>query len=145
MELLHPWAEYARLQNNLSRECRVSDRSWGIEAGMDHILTVATIAAPCQSEINQVIATARRRERYRGSRQADMPEDLATPHPETVLVARSELKFICKQVSNDNFKLLKAVASGVDYDRLSKLMGSSPETLRARVSRLRKEVRALVA
>ncbi len=145
MELPHPWAAYVRLQNNLTRESRLGDRSWGIEAGMDYILNTAIAAPPSHSEMSQVIATARRRERHRGSRQVDMPEDLATPHPEAGLHAHHELLVIRTNISNDNWELLKAAADGVEYADLSKMTGRSPETLRARVSRLRKEVRALVA
>ena len=94
MELPHPWAAYERLQNTLTRESRLGDRSWGIEAGMDYILNAAVAASPSQSEIDQAIATARRRERHRGSRQVDMPEDIASSHPEAALHARHELLVI---------------------------------------------------
>jgi hypothetical protein len=109
-DLPHPWGMYARLQNNLQREYRVGDRSWGTEAGMDHIL--ASGVPPTEDEVNQVIATGRRRERHRGSRRESLPEDIATAHPEHALSARSELAAIRRKVGDRNWDLLTALAVG---------------------------------
>jgi hypothetical protein len=73
---------YARLQTNLHRHYRVGDRSWGTEAGMDRILESACNAPPAEDEVNQIIATTRRRERHRASRRERLLDDIATVHPE---------------------------------------------------------------
>ena len=110
-DLPHPWGMYARLQNNLRREHRVSDRSWGTEAGMDHILGLASDVPPTEDEIKQVIASSRRRERHRGSRREPLLEDIATAHPEVALSARNELAAIPRKVGDCNWDLLMAVGN----------------------------------
>lgn len=137
-DLPHPWGIYARLQDNLRREHRVGDRSWGTEAGMDHILDAAAGLPPAEDDVNLAIATGRRRERHRGSRR-DYPllEDFATPHPQDALNARRELAEIRCSVGNDNFELLTAVAIGWGYKEISVAMLIPLGLARVRVSRLR--------
>src|SRR5271165_5974285 len=101
-DLPHPWGMYAHLQNNLRREYRVGDRSWGTEAGMDYILDSASGLPPTEEEINHVIATSRRRERHRGSRREPLLEDVATVDPEGALTARRELAAIRRAVGDRN-------------------------------------------
>src|SRR5437868_1181451 len=107
--LPHPWGMYARLQTNLRRDYRVGDRSWGTEAGMAHILESASGAPPTEDEVNQVVATNRRRERHRGSRREPLLEDIAAAHPEGALTARRELAAIRRKVGDRNWEFLTAV------------------------------------
>lgn len=143
-DLPHPWDMYTRLQNNLRRDHRVSDRSWGTEAGMDCILN-APAGPPTTAEVNQGIAASRRRERYRGCRRAPMPEDLATPHPEGALHARHVLAAIQRRLSDRNWLLMTAVATGSDYSEVARTMSMSQGAFRVRVLRLRRELIALAA
>jgi len=141
-DLPHPWAIYARLQTNLRRDYRVGDRSWGTEAGMDQILESAAGAPPTEDEINQIIATSRRRERHRGSRREPLLEDIATAHPDGALTARSELAAIRRRVGDRNWELLTAVGTGSDYKEIS-IAGSVPAgAVRVRVLRLRASLAA---
>jgi len=141
-DLPHPWGMYARLQNNLRREHRVDDRSWGTEAGMDHILDSASGVPLTEDEVNQVIATARRRERHRGSRREPLLEDIATAHPEGALSARRELAAIRRKVGDRNWDLLTAVAIGSDYKEISIAMSVLQGAVRVKVLRLRASLAA---
>jgi hypothetical protein len=140
--LPHPWAIYARLQTNLRSDHRVGDRSWGAEAGMNHILESASGAPPTEDEIKQVIATSRRRERHRGSRREPLLEDIATAHPDDALTARSELAAIRRQVGDRNWELLTAVGIGSDYKEISIAGSVPPGAVRVRVLRLRTSLAA---
>jgi hypothetical protein len=141
-DLPQPWAIYARLQTNLSRDYRVGDRSWGTEAGMDHILESVSGAPPTEHEINQVIATSRRRERHRGSRRQPLLEDVATAHPEGALTARSELAAVRRKVGDRNWELLTAVGIGSDYKEISIAVSVPPGAVRVKVLRLRASLAA---
>jgi hypothetical protein len=141
-DLPHPWAMYARLQTNLRRDTRVGDRSWGTEVGMDHILVSASGAPLTEDEVNQVIATGRRRERHRGSRRAPLLDDIATAHPEGALTARSELAAIRRRIGDRNWELLTAVGIGSDYKEISTAVSVPPGAVRVKVLRLRASLAA---
>jgi hypothetical protein len=138
----HPWAIYARLQNNLCREYQVGDRSWGTEAGMDYVLESAINAPPAENDVNKVIATGRRRERHRGARRDPLLEDIATANPEGALAARSELAAIRRKVGDRNWELLTAVGMGSDYKEISIAVAVSAGAVRVRVLRLRESLAA---
>ncbi|MEA2755607.1 MAG: hypothetical protein QOJ54_1896 [Aliidongia sp.] len=143
-DLPHPWDLYARLQSSLWHERRVDDRSWGNEAGMTHILNSPAGCPPTQHEVKRVVATTRRRERYRDSRRTPMPEDVATPHPECGLHARHELATIQSNLDDRDWKLLTAAAIGFDYKEISRTRSTPQGALRVRVSRLRRELATLI-
>lgn len=136
-DLPHPWGMYARLQTNLRRDYLVGDRSWGTEAGMAHILKSDSDAPPTEDEVNQVIATSRRRERHRGSRREPLLEDIATAHPESALTARRELAAIRRKVGDRNWELLTAVGIGSKYKEISVALSMPPGAVRVKVLRLR--------
>jgi hypothetical protein len=138
----HPWAIYARLQDNLRREYQVGDRSWGTEAGMDHILEAAIGAPPAEDDVNKVIATGRRRERHRGARRDPLLEDIATANPEGALFARSELAAIRRKVEDRNWELLMGVGMGSDYREISIAVSVPAGAVRVRVLRLRASLAA---
>jgi hypothetical protein len=141
-DLPHPWGMYARLQTNLRRDCQVGDRSWGTEAGMDHILQSASSAPATEDEVNQVVATSRRRERHRGRRREPLLGDIATAHPEGVLTARRELAAIRRKVGDRNWELLSAVGIGSDYNEISIALSVPPGAVRVKVLRLRASLAA---
>lgn len=137
-DLPHPWAIYARLQNNLRRECQVGDRSWGIESGMNHILASVSGAPPAEEDVSKVIATSRRRERHRGARRDPLLDDIvATAHPDGALTARRELGDIRRQVGDSNWDLLAAVGMGSSYKDISSSTSLAPGLIRVKVARLR--------
>jgi hypothetical protein len=127
---------YASLQNSLRRQHSTNDRSWGTEAGMAHILNAPAGFPPTQHKVDQVVANARRRERYLDCRRAPMPEDVATPHPEGALHARHALAGIQRNVSDQNWKLLTVVAVGTDYEEIARVALARPGALRANTNPL---------
>jgi len=104
---------------------------------MDHILESAAGVSPTEDEINQVIATSRRRERHRGSRREPLLEDIATAHPEDALTARNELAAIRRKVGDRNWALLTAVGIGSEYKEISIAVSSPPGAVRVKGLRLR--------
>jgi hypothetical protein len=140
-ELPHPWGTYAHFQDNLRRNYRIGDRSWGTEAGMDLILTCASSGIPpVSADISRAIATCRRRERFRASRQDPLPENLATPHPDSVLLARNELEAIRRRIGEPNWNMLTAVATGRSYKEISASLSTSEGAVRVKVVRLRRAI-----
>ena len=136
-DLPHPWGIYARLQKNLRCEYRVGDRSWGTEAGMDHILESAFSLPPTEDEVNQVIAASRRRDRHRNSSRESFLEDISTAHPEGALSARSELAAIRRKVGDHNWDILAALAMGSSYQEVTTTTSLSVVATRVKVLRLR--------
>jgi hypothetical protein len=141
-ELPHPWRIYAQLQSALSRSYCVNNDSWGIEAGLEIILTSPPdISPPTDQDILRAINSKRRRE-YRRSklRLRHLRPDEDKPDPEQALVARSELRRVSSQVRYSDWVLLRALALGDDYAAIAEKTGSRPGTARVRVLRLRKQL-----
>jgi hypothetical protein len=136
-EFPHPWGMYARLQSNLRRNNQLGDRSWGAEAGMDHILDSTSGAPPSEEDVKKVISTSRRRERDRSSRRAQLVDDSATAHPDCALIARSELAAIRRRFGARDWDLLAAVGIGSSYKDISAVTSESQGAVRVRVTRLR--------
>src|SRR5437879_4237573 len=58
-----PWQAYAALQSNLDTRMSVDALSWGMEEGLNRLLDGE--ALPCQEgEVDRIVATAARRDRY---------------------------------------------------------------------------------
>ena len=141
MELSHPWAEYARLQNDLSRNHRVSDRSWGIEEGLNHILWFDhTVTLLTQTDIDRAAASRERSERHRASLRGRYLqfEEEGSADPCTAVQARQELMSLVHRSSDQDWALLCAVAEGYEYAEIAVNSNVSPSSLRARVLRLRR-------
>ncbi len=145
VDLPHPWDMYASLQNSLRHQHQVGNRSWGVEAGMAHVLNATEDFSPTQQQVDQVVANNRRRERYLESRRAPMPEDTATLHPEGALDARHALVAIQRNVGSNSWQLLADVAIGTDYREIGRTTLVRPGALRIKVLRLRRELLALAA
>jgi hypothetical protein len=143
-DLPHPWGIYARLQNNLSNNYQVGDRSWGTEVAMNFVLESAS-SAPSEHDVNMVIATSRRRERHRIARRDPLSEDFPTVHPEGALAARSELAAIRRKVGDGSWDLLAAVGVGSSYKEISTSMAVPQGLARVRVVRLRAQLLAQAA
>ena len=144
-DLPHLWDIYARLQDSLQDQHRVGDRSWGIEAGMAHILNTPACFTPPEQEVDKVVANNRRRERHLASHRAPFPEDVSTPHPEGALHARHALAAIQRNVSGDSWQLLTDLAIGKDYEEIARTTTMRPGSIRIKVLRLRRKLLALAA
>ncbi|HEV7879262.1 hypothetical protein [Bradyrhizobium sp.] len=138
-DLPHPWAIYARLQNSLSNNNQVGDRSWGTEAAMNFVLTSASDALS-EHDVEKIVATGRRRERHRIARREPLIEDFPTVHPEAALMARSELAAIRRKVGVGNWDLLAAVGAGSSYNEISAAMAVPQGLARVKIMRLRTQL-----
>lgn len=149
------WAKYAPLQAELRDNHTVGDRSWGVEAGLNRILSAEPTDHPPANDddIERVVSSEQRRERHRAAlrrlylTEDDGPRRNGTavnsprgPDPETFLQVRAELKSARAKVTKSDWVLLCAVAVGRDYAEIAAANGGTPGAMRVRVLRLRREI-----
>ncbi len=126
------WRVYAHLQNQASKARRADARSWGIEAGLNHLL-----AADNDETYAAAIGATRRRETYREGIRRRMAEASEVVDPASSLDARLSLDALRRQIRPADWDLLCQVGIGMDYAEISPLHRCSPGALRVRVLRLR--------
>jgi hypothetical protein len=131
-----PWDAYMRLQTSLDDITEVNNRSWGIEAGLDAILTGA--AAP--ANLPTIVATAERRERHRARLRRTFSKTLwpVVDQP-AAIEARIVLGQIQRLLPPADWQLISSVASGVNYRSVAS-RGATPGGLRIRVMRIHKRL-----
>ena len=140
-----PWEKYACLQAQLQDNRNTSNRTWGIEAGLDRILTGAPAdQSPANDDdVERAVCTAERRERHRAAlRRVYIRNEDATPHPDPFFEARSGLRFAKAHVTKSDWALLSAIAAGFSYTEISAANGKKPVALRVSVLRLRRQLTA---
>jgi hypothetical protein len=139
-----PWDKYAFLQAELRDKPSVGNRSWGIEAGLNRILSAEPLSSNhplANDDIERAVNNEQRRERHRAElRRLYLVKEEPGPHPETSLQARAELRLARAKVTKSGWDLLCAVAVGRDYAEIATANGGAPGALRVRVLRLRREV-----
>ena len=143
-----PWEKYACLQAQLRDNRNITNRTWGIEAGLDRILTgVPADRSPANDDdVQRAVSTAERRERHRaGLRRVYIRNEDATPHPNPFFEARAALRFAKAHVTRSDWALLSAVAAGFSYTEISAANGNKPGALRVGVLRLRRQIRRRLA
>lgn len=142
MTLPHPWEAYLRLQSELDATNQVSNRSWGLEAGLGAILAVAPLAP---ANLPTAMATAERRERHRARlRRIYQPALRPMVDQPAVVEARVEIEKVRQLLHPADWKLISSVAMGMDYQDVGRDIGATPSSLRIRVMRIRTS-RALAA
>jgi len=149
------WDKYAPLQAELRDNHTVGDRSWGVEAGLNGILSAEPTSHPPANDddIQRVVSSEQRRERHRaalrrlylteddGMRRNGMPVNSPRgPDLETFIEVRAELKSTRTKVTKSDWDLLCAVATGREYAEIAAAKGGTVGALRVRVSRLRREI-----
>jgi len=136
------WGAYLRLQTKLARERQVDEHTWGLEAGLNRILT-ATITS--DEDVDRTVRSEGRKERYRTQlRHVYLnTEDLAVkPICENALHARRRLLRIRSRVTAEEWALLRAVGEGFEYKELAVASKAATGALRIRVLRLRRKLAA---
>jgi hypothetical protein len=142
-DLPFPWCVYAEHQTKAGSCGRVTDRSWGIENGLNKFLTVVTSGSvpenqtEFRSAINRAVSTGSWVERN----HARLGRKFLRPsrgYAERPALARARLAEIRKSVSTAEWGLLIAVAAGVGYHEMAGLTAGSART---RVARLRARLR----
>src|SRR5437868_13576888 len=132
-DLPHPYAAYLRLQSVSANSTRVDDGYWGMDAALEALLAPDSIA---QAEVvipDRVAATASRKERYRAKLRAlhvadDDPGDADSTYH--AAESRELLRLAERQIANDDWTLLQAVADGEPYIALANRRGVSAGSLR---------------
>jgi len=142
-DLPFPWCIYAEHQTKAAWCGRVTDRSWGIENGLNKFLTaVASGSIPenqaeFQGGVDRAVSTGSWVERN----HARLRRKYLRPsheHAERRAVASVRLAEIRSSVSAAEWSLLMAVAAGVGYHEMAGLTAASART---RVARLRARLR----
>ena len=142
-ELLFPWCIYAEHQSKAAASGRITDRSWGIENGLNNFLkAVESDSIPENQEefqhgVERAVATGSwvERNHSRLRRKYIRPEH---NNGERRVLARVRLGEIRGSVSAAEWGLLLAVAAGVAYREIA---GMTAGSARTRVARLRARLR----
>src|SRR5581483_3678007 len=104
----HAWALYAHLQNQSNKISRLNDCWWGLECGLDYLVSaIAANDAPrdeeLQTTVARKIASGARRHR---AHVAQLKEAvlIANQHPDVVTAAEAhmEVKHILRLVSSND-------------------------------------------
>jgi hypothetical protein len=138
-----PWGKYACLRAELQANRSVGNRSWGIEAGLNRILSAGLTSHPPANDedIERAISNEQRRERHRAAlRRRHLVKEEGGPDPETSLQARAELRSVRAKAIKSAWNLLCAVAVGHDFAEIAAAKGGTSGALRVRVFRLRREM-----
>jgi hypothetical protein len=142
-DLPFPWCIYAEHQSKAATCGRITDRSWGIENGLNNFLTAVESGsipqnqAEFQSGVDRAVATGSwvERNHARLRRKYLRPEQ---EHAERRVLARVRLAEIRGTVSAAEWGLLMAVAAGVAYNEMA---GMTAGGARIRIARLRARLR----
>ena len=104
------WGAYLRLQTKLARKRQVDDHTWGLEAGLNRILT-ATIVS--DEDADRTVRSEGRKERYRTHlRHVYLNTDDLTVKriPENAVHARRQLLQMSARVTAEEWALLAPLA-----------------------------------
>ena len=149
-KLPFPWNIYEENQSKAVRCGRVTDRSWGIEAGLNRFLAAVesgsgiTDPQRFQNSIDRAMATGSRVERYRAQLRRKCLRQDPERHAEYHMLAQACLAEIRSIVSTEEWKLLISVATGITCREIATSRGSTAGSVRIRLSRLRKRLTAKI-
>jgi hypothetical protein len=132
-----PWSNYALLQAELRDDYSIGNRSWGLEAALNRL--VSNNPPANDNEIQRVIKSEQRRERNRAALRRLHLGNGAGFDPEASLQAQISLKSLKAKVSSSDWRLLFAVGIGRDYAEIVGANGGTAGALRVRVFRFRRE------
>ena len=142
-DLPFPWCVYEKIQLRALCGDRVASWSWGIENGLNSILTsVQSGSLPnlqeCEEGVARAIATGSRVERNRVRLQRKyLRGDDIERHAERRMLARVRLAEIRGTVSCAEWELLVAAASGIPCHDIATRLGVTAGAVRTRLFRLR--------
>ena len=96
-EIPDSWSAYARLQEKLADRNHVDDYTWGLEAGLNRLLTDDF---PVVRDVERAIQSESRKERYRYQlRRIHLNAEASAEGPENALDARRRLRFMETRVT----------------------------------------------
>ena len=160
-ELPFPWNVYAEKQQQLKRSNRLTDQTWGLENGLNALLTSietnsVTDQTALRCDIDRAVDSRFWRERNRArlrrrslkppaefdTRPERHPADFSAQPEENHLHARINLSKVFAALAKDEWKLIIAAAAGFDCKEMASMWGGgNPGAIRTRLSRLRSRLR----
>lgn len=144
-ELPLPWRAYAALQSNLDTRLSVDPTSWGLEAGLNHLLDGEALRTD-GADVDRIVANAARRDRHARSLQAKHIIIGTEVHEDAGQIeARSTLALLHRQIPQEKLDLLVELASGADTAQVAASRGVPVGALRTRAARLRHIAREMAA
>jgi DNA-binding NarL/FixJ family response regulator len=137
------WRAYARLQEKLARRPQIDDYTWGLEAGLNRLLTEEL---PAPEEVDRAVRSESRKERYQEQlRRVHLAVEESAGKPDDAVDARRRLRVVRKLVTPVEWSLLRAVGEGYEYKEIAAVKKTAAGTLRAHVFRLRRTLLALAS
>lgn len=139
------WRAYAAHQSNLNSRTSVDATSWGVEAGLNHLLEGGKLDTP-PTDVDRVVASAARRSRYSKSLLAKyviVGEEIRDDSSH--LEARSSLAALRRSIPSASLGLLVDLAAGFEFSELVVKHGASAGALRTRAARARQSAREIAA
>lgn len=133
------WRAYARLQLRSRRRYRMDAIGWGLEAGLDHLLSVPVDDQVRDRDREAADASERgkARERYRAQLRLRFCDPLEVNDPTSMLDDLAQLRTALARVSTKDRAILLAVGFGHDSTAIAKHQSVKPAAIRQRVARLR--------
>jgi hypothetical protein len=136
------WAAYASLQSDICSRSRLSDQTWGLEAGLDYLLedqSGAFAEIPLSDGLLLAIARGRTRERYRRGLRARFLTEEEAFDPQLNLDDRDTFRSILNKTDHrvDRMILYKT-ALGHLSSEIGTSLGIKSATVRKRLDRLRR-------
>lgn len=140
------WHAYARLQLRSRRRYRIDAIGWGLEAGLDHLLSVSFDDQVCDRDRKAADASERgkARERHRAQLRLRFCDPLEVNDPTTMLDDLARLRALLSAVNKGDRAILVAVGLGHDSTAIARHRSAKPAAIRQKLTRLRERIAAHV-
>jgi hypothetical protein len=134
-DLPDQWSAYARLQEKLADRSEVDDYSWGLEAGLNRLLTADL---PGVQGLERAAQSESRKERYHARlRRIHLNVESSAEGPENALDDRRRLHLVKNLLAPDEWWFLLSIGEGYDYNEIAAALKTTSGALRVRLLRLR--------
>jgi hypothetical protein len=159
-DLPFPWNIYEEKQKQLKRAARLTDQTWGIENGLNVLLTSIedgslTTQLDAQGDVDRAIASRFWKERNRArlrrkyikvpaefdTKPERHPAEFSSSPSESHLHARIHLARVRACVNAAEWKIIIGAAAGFDCNEIARVCGGSAGNVRAKLSRIRSRLR----
>jgi hypothetical protein len=140
------WHAYARLQLRSRRRYRMDAIGWGLEAGLDHLLS-----APLDDQVRDrdrgaadASERGKARERHRAQLRLRFCDPLEVNDPTAMLDDLARLRAVLSGVNKSDRAILLAVGFGHDSKAIARHHSAKPAAIRQKLTRLRERIAAHV-
>ena len=136
------WHAYARLQLRSGRRYRMDAVGWGLEAGLEHLLSVQLDDHIHDRDREAANASERgkARERHRAQLRLRFCDPLEVNDPTAMLDDLARLKTVLSGVSKRDRYILLAVGFGHDSTAIASKHSATPAAIRQKLTRLRQRI-----